>query len=137
MSATERHEPDSPYGPAASRQPSADNPRCLPSSAGRPYRWVQREVARLPRQVAALMLPRTRITRRNSSAVDGVALAAWLRTLQVGERHDGLFWAASRLHEFGAGDRHLELLLDAAEDIGVNRREAQRVIDSAEKKARA
>lgn len=98
---------------------------------GRPYRWVMREAVRLPRQVAALMLPRTRITRRNPKATDAVALASWVRTLQVGERHDGLFWAASRLHEAGAGDRGLDLLVEAAEDIGMSAHEARRVVESA------
>lgn len=96
-----------------------------------PYEWVHREVARLPRQAAALMLPRTRTTRRRPMAVDAVALAVWVRTLMPGERHDGLFWAASRLYEAEVGERGLTLLVDAAEDIGINRREAQRVVDSA------
>ena len=110
-------------------------PPSVHPDTGKPYRWVEREVARLPRQVAALMLPRTRTTRQTPSATDAVALAMWLRTLQLGERHDGLFWAASRAHEAGVGERGLALLIDAAEDIGINRREAQRVIDSADKEA--
>lgn len=108
-------------------------PPSLHPETGEPYQWVKREAARLPRQVAALMLPRTRVTRRNPNAADAVALAVWVRTLQPGERHDGLFWAASRLHEAGANQRGIGLLVDAAEDIGVNRREAARVIESARK----
>lgn len=112
-------------------------PPSVHPETGRPYEWVYREVARLPRQLAALMLPRTRTTRRSPTAADAVALATWIRTLRVGERHDGLFWAASRLHEAGVGDRGLELLIDAAEDIGINRREAERVVASARKEAQA
>lgn len=106
-------------------------PPSVHQDTGKPYEWVYREVARLPRQVAALMLPRTRTTRRRPTAADAAALAVWVRTLMQGERHDGLFWAASRLHEAGVGERGLDLLVDAAEDIGINRREAQRVVDSA------
>jgi hypothetical protein len=109
-------------------------PPSVHPDTGKPYEWVLREVATLPSQVAALMLPRrSRASRRSASGVDGVALAAWIRKLQVGERHDGLFWAASRLHEFGAGDRQLELIISAAEDIGINRGEAERVAESARK----
>lgn len=112
-------------------------PPSVHPETGKPYGWVHREVARLPRQVAALMLPRTRITRRSPNATDAFALATWVRTLTVGERHDGLFWAASRLHEAGAGDRGLALIVDAAEDIGINRREAERVVTSARKDIQA
>ena len=112
-------------------------PPSVHPDTGKPYEWVYRDVARLPRQVAALMLPRTRTTRRRPNAADAVALAVWVRTLMPGERHDGLFWAASRLHEAGVGDRGLELIIDAAEDIGVNRREAERVVASARKEAQA
>jgi hypothetical protein len=111
-------------------------PPSVHPETGKPYEWVYREVAHLPREVAALMLPRTRVTRRTPSATDAVALATWVRTLLEGERHDGLFWAASRLHEAGVGDRGLELLVNAAEDIGINRREAERVVASARKESR-
>ncbi len=57
--------------------------------------------------------------------------------MQEGERHDGLHWAARRLHEAGAGDRGLALLVDAADDIGIPRREAERVIASAGRGRRA
>lgn len=112
-------------------------PPSIHPDTGKPYEWVYREVARLPRQVAALMLPRTRITRRSPTATDPAALATWVRTLQEGERHDGLHWAARRAHEAGIGERGLALLIDAAEDIGVNRREAERVVESARKDSRA
>lgn len=112
-------------------------PPSVHPDTGRAYRWVEREVVRLPRQVAALMLPRTRITRRNPSATDPVALAVWVRTLQPGERHDGLHWAARRAHEAGVGDRGFALLVEAAEDIGMNPREVRRVIESAGKDQQA
>ncbi|MER7797607.1 bifunctional DNA primase/polymerase [Microbacterium sp. NPDC096154] len=97
----------------------------------KPYEWVYREVAHLPRQVAALMLPRTRVTRRDPSATDAIALAAFVRTLRPGERHDGLHWAARRAHEAGVDQRGLDRLIDAAEDIGMDPREARRVVESA------
>lgn len=108
-------------------------PPSVHPESGKPYRWVLRDVARLPRQVAALMLPRTRITRRNPKATDAVALAAWVRTLQAGERHDGLHWAARRAHEAGISQRGLDRLIDAAEDIGMDPGEAARVVESAGK----
>lgn len=108
-------------------------PPSIHPDTGLPYEWVYREVAHLPRQVAALMLPRTRTTRRNPSATDPVALAAWVRTLRPGERHDGLHWAARRAHEAGVSQRGLDRLIDAAEDIGMNPREARRVVESARK----
>ena len=108
-------------------------PPSLHPATGLPYRWVERKVATLPHQVTALMMPRLRASRRSASAPDAVAIAAWVRTLQVGDRHDGLHWAARRLHEFGAGDRQFALILDAAEDIGFDAREARRVIESAGK----
>lgn len=109
-------------------------PPSVHPDTGKPYEWIYREVAKLPRQVTALMLPRmTRASRRSASGADAVALSAWLRTAQVGERHDSLFWAASRLHESGAGERQVNLLIDAAEDIGFDRGEAERVVESARK----
>jgi len=113
----------------------------MPPSAhpdtGQPYRWIYRDIARLPRQVSALMMPRTRTTRRNPTAADAVALATWVRSLQAGERHDGLHWAARRAHEAGVSDRGLDRLIDAAEDIGMNPREARRVVESARKEQHA
>lgn len=108
-------------------------PPSVHPDTGKPYTWVYREAARLPRQVVALMLPRTRLTRRNSNATDPVALAAFVRTLQPGERHDGLHWAARRAHEAGASQRGLDRLVDAAEDIGMDPGEARRVVESAGK----
>lgn len=112
-------------------------PPSVHPDTGKPYRWVMREAVRLPRQVAVLMLPRTRVARRDPSATDAVALAAWIRTLAVGERHDGLFWAASRAHEASVGDRGLDQLIDAAEDIGMDPSEARRVVESARKEQHA
>lgn len=112
-------------------------PPSVHPDTGKPYEWVHREVARLPRQVVALMLPRTRATRRDPNATDPVALATWVRTLQAGERHDGLHWAARRAHEAGVDERGIERLLDAAEDIGINPREARRVVESARKEHHA
>lgn len=108
-------------------------PPSVHPDSGKPYRWVRRSVATLPPEVIRLMLPRTQSTRRHAKAADAVALAAWVRTLQPGERHDGLFWAASRVHEAVAGQRGIDLLVDAAEDIGMNPREARRVVESAQK----
>ncbi|WP_407358030.1 bifunctional DNA primase/polymerase [Microbacterium sp. LTA6] len=112
-------------------------PPSVHPDTGRPYRWVYREAVRLPRQVTALMLPRTRITRRNPKATDPFALAAYVRTLQPGERHNGLHWAARRAHEARVGQRGLDRLIDAAEDIGMDPREARRVVESAGKEQRA
>lgn len=108
-------------------------PPSVHPDTGKAYRWVDREAVRLPRQVAALMLPRTRTTRRSPTAADAVALAAWVRTLQTGERHDGLHWAARRMHEAGVSERGIALLVHAAEDIGMAPHEAHRVIESARK----
>jgi hypothetical protein len=108
-------------------------PPSVHPDSGKSYRWVKREVARLPQEVIDLMVPRMQSSASRPTATDAVALASWLRTLRLGERHDGLFWAASRAHEAGVSKRGLALLLDASEDMGFPRREAQRVIDSAQK----
>jgi hypothetical protein len=108
-------------------------PPSIHPDSGKSYRWVEREVARLPEEVIRLMVPRRQRPARRPTATDAVALAAWLRALRLGERHDGLFWAASRAHEAGMGERGLALLVDAGEDMGFPRREAQRVVDSAQK----
>ena len=113
-------------------------PPSVHPESGKCYRWAERDVARLPREVIALMLPRRQIhTGRVPTATDAVALAAWVRCLLPGERHDGLFWAASRVHEAGLSRRGMELLIDAAEDIGIDRREAQRVVESARQEERS
>lgn len=112
-------------------------PPSVHPDTGRPYRWVEREVARLPRQVSALMLPRARSMLDNPTATDPIALATFIRDLKRGERHDGLFWAASRAHEAGISDRGLDLLINAAEDIGMDPREARRVVESAGKEQHA
>ena len=101
--------------------------------SGKSYRWVRRDIARLPEEVIRLMVPRLPKPPRSPTSTSAVALAAWVRTLQVGERHDGLLWAASRAHEAGVGTYGLRLLVEAAEDLGFARREAQRVVDSAKK----
>jgi len=111
-------------------------PPSVHPDTGQRYRWIYREAVRLPRQVSALMMPRTRVTRLNPTATDPVALAIFVRTLKPGERHDGLHWAARRAHEAGVGQRGLDLLIDAAEDIGMNPREAARVVESAGKEQR-
>lgn len=112
-------------------------PPSVHPDSGKPYRWVKRDIATLPREVIRLMLPRRRSTPDTSTAASPVALASFVRGLQSGERHDGLFWAASRAHEAGVGDRGLELLIDAAEDNGFSRSEAERVVLSARKEQHA
>jgi hypothetical protein len=115
-------------------------PPSVHPESGRRYRWEEddRPIARLPREVCALLLPRRQsVARRVPTATDVAALATWVRGLQPGERHDGLFWAASRAHEAGVGAHGLALLIDAAEDNGTNRREAQRVVESAGQGARS
>jgi len=97
----------------------------------KPYRWSEHDIARLPSQVVELLRPGVQTARDGTTATDVAALAAWLRDLRPGERHDGLFWAANRAHEAGMSRRSLELLIDAAEDIGINRHEAERVVESA------
>lgn len=113
-------------------------PPSVHPDSGKRYRWVERDVARLPGAVIRLMLPRRpRRPRRIVTSADIPALATWVRTLRPGERHDGLFWAASRLHEAGVSQRGLDVLIDAAEDIGFPRREAERVVESAQKETHA
>jgi len=113
-------------------------PPSIHPASGKPYRWVDREVARLPRGVKALMLPRSpKRLAGKPGASSPVALVSWFRTLQAGERHDGLFWAASRAHEAGMSQRGLEKLIEAAVDNGFSQQEATRVVESARKKERA
>lgn len=112
-------------------------PPSIHPASGKPYRWIKREVAALPEEVIALMLPRKRKPMQHGTGANPAALASWIRTLRPGERHDGLHWAARRAHEAGMNDLGLRILADAAEDIGVPRHEAERVIESAMKGNRA
>lgn len=111
-------------------------PPSLHPETGKRYRRVDRDIARLPQPVIDLMQPRE-ISTDGTTAADPMALAAWIRTLGPGEKHNGLFWAASRAHEGGVSQHGLDLLIDAAEDIGISRSEARRVIASARKEQHA
>ena len=110
-------------------------PPSVHPDTGKPYEWVEHEIVRLPRAVEMLLLPRPKKASRRPTSSDAAALATWLRGLRMGERHDGLFWAASRLHDAGADHRGTQLLVDAAEDMGFSSQEAQRVVESASKGA--
>lgn len=112
-------------------------PPSIHPESGKPYRWVHREVARLPQGVKKLMVPRSRKRTHPAKGASAVALAAWVRTLGPGERHNGLLWAAIRAHEARVGKRGLDMLIDAATDNGFSRYEAERVVESARKEARA
>lgn len=105
-------------------------PPSLHPDTGKPYLWIDCEVATLPREVIKLMLPR-RSTRRKPANGGVAPLVTFIRGLKDGERHDGLFWAANRAHESGVGQRGLEMIVDAAEDMGFSAREAWRVVESA------
>jgi Bifunctional DNA primase/polymerase, N-terminal len=67
-------------------------------------------------------------------ASDVGSLAGWVAGLPEGNRNDGLFWAACRAVEAGAGD--LGGLVAAAVSAGLPEREAWRTVLSAEKAAR-
>lgn len=105
-------------------------PPSLHPDTGKPYRWVDREVAELPREVIKLMLPRRSASRKPANG-GAAPLATFIRGLKRGERHDGLFWAASRAHEAEVGQRGLAMIVDAAVDVGFSSREAWRVVESA------
>lgn len=67
----------------------------------------------------------------------GVAhLVGWVAGLPEGRRNDGLFWAACRAVERGCHDE-LARLADAAVSAGLDPREAERTIRSAERRGGA
>lgn len=111
-------------------------PPSIHPDTGKPYRWgPDVPVARLPAEVISLIEPRTPSTHRGGTASVG-ALVSTLRDAGPGEKHNTLVWAAFRAHEAGVGQRGLDKLIDAAEDIGMDPREARRVVESAGKDTR-
>jgi hypothetical protein len=98
---------------------------------GKSYQWIHRDIASLPLGVIRLMVPRLPKPARSPTSTSPSALATFVRDLQLGERHNGLLWAASRAHEAGVRGYGLRLLVDAAVDVGFPQREAERVIESA------
>jgi hypothetical protein len=66
------------------------------------------------------------------STVNADRLVGWVSSLQMGERNQGLFWAACRLAESGqAIDDTLGLLTSAAERAGLVEREIRTTVVSA------
>lgn len=112
-------------------------PPSIHPATGQPYRWNRRPIGHMPLELARLVLetPAER-ERREAGTYDIGGLVSWVRALQPGERHNGLHWAARRVHDAGGSARHAEQLIEAAEDIGFAPNEARRVVESAQKGSR-
>ncbi|WP_259064594.1 bifunctional DNA primase/polymerase [Microbacterium sp. AK031] len=100
---------------------------------GQPYKWNRRPIAHMSFELARLVLEMPRERHERDGTYDISGLVAWVRTLPQGERHDGVHWAARRVHEGRGGTRHIERLIEAAEDIGFAPFEARRVVESVQK----
>jgi hypothetical protein len=113
-------------------------PPSIHPETGKPYKWNRRSIAHMPLELARLVLemPSERRETSNAGTYDIAGLVSWVRALPKGERHNGLHWAARRLHEADASTRHIEQLIEAAEDIGFPPYEARRVVESAKKGSR-
>ena len=107
-------------------------PPSIHPDTGQPYKWNRRPIAHMPLELARLVLELP-ADRREEGTYDIGGLVSWVRSLPKGERHNGLHWAARRVHEAGGSTRHTEQLIEAAEDIGMDPREARRVVESARK----
>jgi len=109
-------------------------PPSIHPSTGKPYTWGDNvPVARLPLEVAALILPRPYTPRSGRSAVNITALVGYVRRQPKGERHDAYHWAVRRAVEGNAPERQIRKLIEAAEDLGFTPQEARRVVDSVRK----
>lgn len=106
---------------------------------GRPYQLIAH---RAPTGITAnwaavrrtLDPPRTPRTPRNPGRPgDHSALVRWVARLQSGGRNEGLYWAACRAVEAGAGDAVLEELVAAAVTTGLPVAEAERTVRSAQR----
>ena len=62
---------------------------------------------------------------------------AFVAALREGNRNDGLFWAACRMHEADSTNEDLEQLVAAAVTAGLPEDEARRTVASAARKAAA
>jgi hypothetical protein len=110
-------------------------PPSVHPDTGQPYKWNRRPVAHMSLELARLVFE-TPAERREEGTYEIGGLISWVRTLPRGERHNGLHWAARRVHEAGGSTRHAEQLIEAAEDIGFTPYEARRVVESAKKGSR-
>ncbi|WP_456286246.1 bifunctional DNA primase/polymerase [Microbacterium sp. JZ70] len=109
-------------------------PPSVHPDTGQPYRWNRRPIAHMPIELARLVLEMPSERREaGTGTYDIGGLVSWVRSLRPGERHNGVHWAARRVHEAGASARHIEQLIEAAEDIGFTPYEARRVVESAQK----
>lgn len=111
-------------------------PPSIHPDTGQLYRWNRRPIEHMTLELAQLVLA-SPVERREGGVYDIGALVSWVRTLPKGERHNGLHWAARRMHEAGASTRHVERLTESAEDIGFTPYEARRVVESAQEGSRS
>lgn len=106
-------------------------PPSIHPETGQPYRWNRRPIEHMPLELARLVLEMPSEP-RGDGTYDIGGLVSWVRALPRGERHNGLHWAARRVSEAGGSQRHVDRLIEAAEDIGFTPYEARRVVESAQ-----
>lgn len=107
-------------------------PPSLHPDTGKRYRWVHRDIARLPQPVIDLMQPRE-LPSPGTRTVDVAALVSTIRSAPRGERHNIFVWAVNRAAEAEVGRHVWDRLVLAADDNGIPEYEARRVIASIRK----
>lgn len=112
-------------------------PPSVHPDTGKRYRSNRLPIAHMTLELARLVLAPPPEHDAGDGVYDIGGIVSWLRARPQGERHDGLHWAARRVHEAGSSARHLDQLVSAAEDLGISHNEARRVVESARKGSRS
>lgn len=111
-------------------------PPSIHPETGKPYTWgPEAPVARLPLEVAALIMPRSypMSANKGGSAKHISGLIGYVRKQPKGQRHDAYHWAVRRAVEQDAPERQINRLIEAAEDLGFTPQEARRIVESVRK----
>lgn len=111
-------------------------PPSLHPATGKPYRWVRRPIARLPKEMLAILTPPPRPPRPVGPGLSDPSRLAWtVRNAAPGERNAILHWAACRAVEENAIDDVFAVLAEAAVAAGLSEKETWRTIESAQRGA--
>lgn len=109
-------------------------PPSIHPASGEPYRWDIHEPAALPLPLLALLRPRQTHTQPpGANDANGEPLVRFVLGLSEGNRNRGLYWAACTAVDEGTLDAIRADLVRAAQQIGLDEREARRTINSAAK----
>lgn len=109
-------------------------PPSIHPGSGKPYEWGEDvPVARLPLEVAALILPRQYTPHPGGRSGNASGLISYVRNQPKGQRHDAYHWAVRRAVEQNMPERQIRKLIEAAEDLGFTPQEARRIVESVRK----